>query len=319
MKQLLLVICACAIPCLCMAQQKRVKSITDYERGKFYCSVEWTYDGQNRPLRSEYQGRDGANEHLVMEDIYDGDDGVTIDVGGEGYRDVCQSVVRLVQGRITAMDVLYSSGGKTPDYSKHKGYSITYDGEGHLLQMDSDDETLDMTWTGGNLVKQHGKEKHEDDYTYDTDFEYSNLTASSRFPFFFQIIEDPGELVEFELAYPQYYLPQYFGTRPKNLLSKITVNENKRGKTYTDIYSFNYVLDDDGDVTEVIITEDGETKEHIHYYITYEGTDGIAMPMTTTVDSPCQIFSLSGMSAPRSLKGLNIVKTADGRKMKVIR
>jgi hypothetical protein len=25
------------------------------------------------------------------------------------------------------------------------------------------------------------------------------------------------------------------------------------------------------------------------------------------------------MSAPRSLKGLNIVKTADGRKMKVIR
>lgn len=55
------------------------------------------------------------------------------------------------------------------------------------------------------------------------------------------------------------------------------------------------------------------------FYITYEGTDGITMPMTTAADNTGQVFSLSGMSAPRSLKGLNIVKTADERRMKVIR
>ena len=303
------------MPLIGSAQTKRVQSITTYECGEFYNSVRWTYDQNNRLLCSVCQVEDDSK--LQMDCSYDGESTITVDVNGNGYRDLSRAVVHLTQGRATAMEVYgVKVDAKTPDYNKVSGYTMAYDGDGRLTQIEGDYDTITMTWTGGNLVHQYGQSKDPtDNYSWDMIIEYTQTPRPALYPFYLEIMED---FVEFELVYPQYYFPHLFGTQPANLPEKITMNEMEEHKTFTRIYDFSYDFDTDGDVTEVVINREKCSGEYIHYYINYEGTSGIN---TTTLYPPAsiqQMYDISGRQLQSISKGLNIVRQKNGKVMKVM-
>lgn len=302
------------MPLIGSAQTKRVQSITTYECGEFYNSVRWTYDQNNRLLCSVCQVEDDSK--LQMDCSYDGESTITVDVNGNGYRDLSRAVVHLTQGRATAMEVYgVKVDAKTPDYNKVSGYTMAYDGDGRLTQIEGDYDTITMTWTGGNPTLQHGEEKDPtDDYSWDLEFEYTTTPRPVLFPFYFEILED---FVEYELVYPHFYFPQYFGVMPSNLLAKMTMNEKEDNKLRTRVYDFSYVFDNDGDVTEVIVNREDSPEERIHYYIIYEGTTSIAKT-TYQTNNIMRIYDVSGRQLPLLIKGLNIVRQENGKMAKVV-
>ena len=297
------------------SQSKRVQAITDYERGEFYSKVSYTYDSEGRLSRSDFQGEDGPGDQLIMDFMYEGNT-ITIDVGGTSIRDLSRSVIHLDQGRATSMEVYGVGGdGKTPDYSDCTTYQFEYDGNGQITRVDMDYDTVEMTWSNGNLIKAHGMEKDErSPFIWTYDYEFGDQDNPTLNPFFFEILED---FVEYNLVYTQHYLPQYFGKRSKKLISKLTDHSSEGSKTSTRVYVFSYVLDSDGDIKELIIVREDRSGEYIHYYVDYEGTSGISH-LTHDSGKIQAIYDMGGVKRDYISKGMNIIKHSDGTTSKIV-
>ena len=309
--------CFCAL-CL-MAQPKRAASITHHHRSEPEATVKYYYDDDNRLTTSEFYNlrRSYDTPRLVMSFVYD-TDLVTIDVDGEGSRDLSRTVMHLEDGRVAAYEMYGVSDGRTPDYSRVYPFELQYDEEGHLVRHartsgNENGYVIEFLWEGENMSGFNMQRDSRPGYPYEYRYEYGDDKNPAINPIYFEL-QDNGTNIEYGLIMPYTYLPQLFGTRPANLLTKWYEREGD----YTDSYTFEYAFDDEGDITEVIVTDDEDGNEYEHFWVTYEGTSGVA-DATTTVTFPKASYSLDGRRLQQPAHGICIEKSANGVVKRVCR
>ena len=291
-----------------LAQPKRAMSITHHHRSEPECTVKYYYDDENRLLTSEFYNlrRSYDTPRLVMSFTYDTDQ-ITIDVDGEGSRDLSRAVLHLENNRVAAYEMYGVSDGRTPDYSRVYPFELQYDEKGHLIRHErtSGNENgyaIDFLWEGENMSGFNLQWESRPNYTIEYRYEYGEDRNTAINPFYFEL-QDDGTNIEYELILPYTYLPHLFGTRPANLLTKW----NEREGDYTSSYTFEYVFDDEGDITEVIVTDDENGNEYEHFRVTYEGMSGVS-DVTANVTAPTVFYSLDGRLLQHPTHGICIKK-----------
>jgi len=289
-----------------LAQSSRVASITTYNgQGEAKNKVSFSYDANNRITNVEYQSLRKNSSHNMT--FTNEDSKITIDNNDSGQHDISRTIVNFSQGKIISSEVYgVKADGVTPYYAEPITYVYDYNSEGQMIQMkrtdQSHDYTTDITW-GGGLVLNRLRTS-----SYDCTLEYSDIDNPVSNPFCFEFLEG-NNYPEFDLAEPLYYFPQYFGKRPHKLVSTITVNKSRKR-----VYTYEYILDTKGNITEVRVLEDGEDDALLQ--IEYETTSGISetgiKPQTSQ-----RIYNLNGVQTQKISKGINIVRMHNGQTKKI--
>lgn len=285
------------------AQSKRVVSISAEERGEQAYFVNFNYDENNQLSEVDFQSAEGSNQNCVMKFTYE-ENKVTGDVVElPKYYDVYGYSLDIEQGKATKDEVLV-------DRSAPHTYVVEYGSDNRIMRVEHiansrNSYTATFQWEDGN-VKTY--ERQGSDYYDYHEFEYSDIDTPQSSPFFLEILV--GQFPDYSICLPQYYTPQYFGTRPRQLVSQITMTESEDGRSpHTYIYNINYEFNSDGDITELSVTRQGSNDEYRHYYLSYEMFNAtLVSPIDRSSANVSEYFNMNGMRLSKPGKGLTIVR-----------
>lgn len=159
----------------------------------------------------------------------------------DDYLDVKYIYDTNINNRISKMEKPYGMNGDV---------LLSYDENFNLIETKStseEDYYYKLTWNNDNIVKLIS-DRGLYDITY-TNNENKNLS--------FALL---AGIEDFMLDSPLFYVhPELGGIKTKNLVEKITYNENSETTSYTKTYSYSYEFDKDGYVTRIkIIESDGD-------------------------------------------------------------
>lgn len=240
-----------------LAQTKRVEGIDLYWDENSTSPNEiyhYQYDDYGRIARLyEEKGR----QDMAFD--YDDDNGI-ITINGKKGHDWLKCEARVVNNRIIGATMYDDSGDPFEfiytydDNGRLSGDSMDGMDDGYWLHMSSQ-----YVWENGNIVKAVISED-ESDGEFQV-VEFSDHNYPENFPMFLV----PGaELDAFDMASPPFHLASLFGKRQTKLYSKITGQLG--GEEY--VYTYDYEVDNDGDITEIIYRTD-----YYHGYVHHREYD----------------------------------------------
>lgn len=309
MRKILILLVSCLYVAIGYSQTKRVEKIEVYEginsttpRHIFIHE----YDTQGRLARiHDEDSYIRHNEEILFS--YDEDNGtITIEGFGDGkrYDDILgKNVLTIKDGRVTEMyiyDKVYDEGFD---------FDLIYNSEGELIQWNCDGISFyNLFWEGGNIVKN----EYEDGVTEVISF--SDISIPESFPYYcmpgteYDAVDLPSGIMHFGAL---------FGKRQANLPASVLCTEDHYSLSYT----YTYETDAEGNVTEIIQTTSFSSSSYIDRIVFHYGDAtvvNIASP-TQNRDRDSNIFYLSGQHSSNIHKGLNIIRTSDGKVKKVLK
>ena len=201
-------------------------------------SYTYKYDKDNRLSSLLYKY--GESEDDMSETIFEYLSN-SIEEKEDDYLDVKYIYDTNINNRISKMEKPYGMNGDV---------LLSYDENFNLIETKStseEDYYYKLTWNNDNIVKLIS-DRGLYDITY-TNNENKNLS--------FALL---AGIEDFMLDSPLFYVhPELGGIKTKNLVEKITYNENSETTSYSKTYSYSYEFDKDGYVTRIkIIESDGD-------------------------------------------------------------
>ena len=304
MRKILIVLLSCLYVAIGYSQPKRVEKIEVYEdinsttpRHIFI----YEYDNQGRLARiyDEYDYNHHQEELLFY---YDEDNStITIEGFGDGQfnKDILQrNVLTIKDGRVS--ELYYYDKASDEEFD----FDLIYNSDGELIQWNCDGIPFyNLIWEGGDIVNI----EYEDGTAEVTSF--SDIAIPESFPYYcipgteYDAVDLPSGIMHFGAL---------FGKRQAKLPASVIDD----GITYT----YTYETDAEGNVIEIIQTEEHSSTftDRIVYYYGDATVVNIASP-TQNRDRDSNIFYLSGQHSSNIHKGLNIIRTSDGKVKKVLK
>lgn len=189
----------------------------------------------------------------------------------------------------------------------------TYDAEGHLVMMvrkeDDTVSTMEFTWTDGDLVKTVSTEVDPeygtdvDSYTTEYDSTLPNTSGFMAYETF-----TGADIDQFEEAYLAGMLGK--GT------AHMPVKQVEQGDD--EYYTFAWVVDAEGYpvlFTETQMTQWGNSSEQME--ISWKASAGIN-DVTSDAEASSEWYDINGVRHNAPVKGINVIRKADGSAVKVI-
>lgn len=298
------------------AQTKKISRAEVYQENDAspYRTYSFYYDANGRitgALWNSYKDNDGE----IRVTYNDAENTVKMENLGE-QPDLEWTVSHINNGKITQIDCKFT---EEPQYSTYISYNANGEmSDGYEIEPYTQEKIFThFTWENGNLKEANVKMNDNEYYDYGpehTKFIMSNYDYPETCPFYIEGIDGPDG---FDLPNPFYYLPQYMGVHSKKLPSKIIISYDTYSEESTQ--EFDYKFDAEGNIKEIYYKEtDGGSSWNYRTVFSYETVSGINNVNEDTDKSYKLIYNTSGQKLKNLQKGLNIIKTGNGKARKCI-